>query len=97
MSNRTMVVAVPVETGEAELSFAGRDAWALRELLRSGAEGCTPIENPAPRWSGYVHKLRRAGLTIETLHERHGGPFPGVHARYVLRSAVRVVRDGALA
>lgn len=95
MSDRPMVVAIPAETGEAVLSFAGRDAWALRELLRSGAEGCTPIEHPAPRWSGYVHKLRRAGLAIETLHERHGGPFPGLHARYVLRSPVRVVRDGA--
>jgi hypothetical protein len=36
-------------------------------------------------------KLRRAGLSIETLEERHAGPYPGQHARYVLRSEVEVV------
>jgi hypothetical protein len=46
---------------------------------------------PGPRWSGYVFKLRRLGILIETLHEQHGGPFPGRHARYVLRSPVMVL------
>ena len=27
----------------------------------------------------------------ETVREPHGGPFPGEHARYMLRSAVRVL------
>ncbi|WP_435053984.1 winged helix domain-containing protein [Mesorhizobium australicum] len=36
------------------LSFAGREAWALRELIRAGEAGCRPIDNPAPRWSRYV-------------------------------------------
>ena len=68
-----------------ELSVAGRDEWALRALIRAGEKGCTPIDNPAPRWSAYVHNLRRLGIPIETLTERHGGNYPGNHARYVLR------------
>lgn len=76
------------------IRLAGRDAWALRELMRAGETGCTPIDHPGPRWSGYVHKLRRVyGIRVETIHERHSGPFPGRHARYVLRSRLRVVED----
>ena len=68
----------------------GRDEWALRQLMAAGGQGCTPIENPAPRWSAYIHDLRHEhGLDIETVPERHGGPFPGTHARYVLHSDVR--------
>ena len=28
---------------------------------------------------------------IETIHEAHHGPFPGNHARYVLRSTVEII------
>lgn len=69
----------------------GRDAWALCELVKAGPHGCTPITTPAPRWSGYVHKLRKQGIQIETIGEPHGGPFAGRHARYVLRSIVRII------
>ena len=55
----------------------------------AGAAGCTPIDNPGPRWSHYVFKLKRVfGLRIETITEAHGGDFKGTHARYVLRSRV---------
>lgn len=77
--------------GARILHLPGREEWALRQLLSAGAKGCTPIDNPAPRWSAYVHKLRRRGLDIETIDERHGGPFPGRHARYVLHSHVLAV------
>ncbi|MEM8650078.1 MAG: hypothetical protein AAGF54_06070 [Pseudomonadota bacterium] len=67
----------------------GRDAWTLNQLIEAGSKGCTPIDNPAPRWSGYVHKLRKVyGVDIQTIEEAHGGPFAGTHARYVLRSNV---------
>jgi hypothetical protein len=56
--------------------------------MDAGERGCTPIDEPAPRWSGYVFNLRQMGLEIETVHERHGGPLTGTHARYVLRSRV---------
>ena len=48
------------------LSFVGREAWCLRRLYNAGAKGLTTIDHPAPRWSHYVYKLRRAGLTIST-------------------------------
>ena len=73
------------------VEVTGRDEWALKELVAEGVGGCTPIDNPAPRWSAYVHKLRRKGFDIETIHERHGGPFPGRHARYVLHSNVKTM------
>lgn len=66
----------------------GRNRWALEELMAAGERGCTPIDNPAPRWSGYTHVLRDMGVPIETIAERHGGPFAGTHARYVLRATV---------
>jgi hypothetical protein len=69
----------------------GREAWALRMLIAAGKRGCTPIVTPGPRWSGYVHDLRKFGIAIETVRERHGAPFAGEHARYVLRSPVFVV------
>ena len=71
------------------LRLNGRVSWALNELIKANMKGCTPINQPAPRWSAYVHVLRhRYGLDIATIHERHNGPFPGTHARYVLKSNV---------
>jgi hypothetical protein len=70
----------------------GRAAWALLELLKAGATGCTPIEHPGPRWSAYVFNLKRKyGLEIETVYESHGGHFAGSHARYVLHSPVEII------
>jgi hypothetical protein len=67
----------------------GRDAWALSSLILAGAGGCTPIDHPGPRWSGYVFKLKRIyRVNIETVTEMHGGEYAGKHARYVLRSKV---------
>ncbi len=99
MTARLEVTAAVAEPDGAEriIRPVGRVAWALLELAAAGQHGCTPIDNPGPRWSGYVHKLRHdhglaiEGLAIETVHETHGGPFSGNHARYVLRSRVRVL------
>ncbi|MDP2085942.1 MAG: hypothetical protein Q8K20_12145 [Gemmobacter sp.] len=71
------------------LYAVGREAWALDRLRMAGLQGCTPIEQPAPRWSAYVHSLRGRGVPIETLTEPHGGEFAGHHGRYVLRAIVR--------
>ncbi|MHA6289135.1 winged helix domain-containing protein [Maricaulis sp. CAU 1757] len=73
--------------------LTGRDAWALSRLIAAGAAGVTPLSEPTgPRWSAYVYNLKRAvGLSIETVTEKHGGPFPGTHARYVLHEDVRLV------
>lgn len=70
------------------VSVKGRDRWALEQLMYSGSTGCTPISNPAPRWSAYIFNLRGLGIPIETITEAHGGPFSGTHARYVLKAKV---------
>lgn len=76
------------------LTLTGRNAWCLAELVRAGNNGCTSIDNPGPRWSGYVHNLRHEyGLIIETVNESHGGDFAGTHARYYLKTPVRILDD----
>ncbi|KKA13696.1 hypothetical protein VP03_12200 [Sinorhizobium meliloti] len=79
------------------MTIVGRDAWMLQELIRAGKAGCTSIDNPAPRISHYVFKLRGCGIAIETIHEPHAGPFPGSHARYFLRSELVVLDEKGLA
>lgn len=73
----------------------GRDAWAFLELIGAGPKGCTPIDNPGPRWSAYVFNLRALGLPIETRNEAHKGPFAGTHARYILQCRVEVLESNA--
>lgn len=69
--------------------LAGRQAWTLEQLADAGSRGCTPSEYPAPRWSAYVHELRKLDIPIETIMEPHAGAYPGEHGRYVLRARVR--------
>jgi len=91
-ARRTGLYHVTPESGEPfTLYVMGREAWALDRLRWAGPRGCTPIEQPAPRWSAYVHTLRGRGVPIETIHEPHGGEFSGTHGRYVLRADVRKV------
>lgn len=90
--------AFTVKDDESEPRFIvvkGRDRWALENLIQAGRKGCTPIDQPGPRWSAYVFNLRKQGVSIETLHESHEGPFPGHHARYVLQSSVTPGREAA--
>src|SRR5688572_13155346 len=91
MAAKLVVTARLLRDRDAFTVF-GRDAWALLELVKAGSKGCTPIDNPGPRWSAYVQALRfEHGLQIETVHETHKGPFSGNHARYILRSAIEVI------
>lgn len=75
------------------ITLVGRDWWALQELIKAGKKGCTPIDNPVPRWGHYVWKIRQAGIDVETIHESHGGRFPGHHARCLLKSPLVVLED----
>ncbi|MEL7303033.1 MAG: hypothetical protein AAGJ53_05005 [Pseudomonadota bacterium] len=90
--------AARVTFGEGEeqttVTLKGRTLWALRQLLAAGADGVTPIERVGPRWSDYVFKLRRRGISVETIREPHEGAFPGAHGRYVLRTKVVVEEAG---
>ena len=89
-AKRAGLYHVTPEGGEPfTIEAKGREAWALDRLLTAGPKGCTPIDQPAPRWSAYVHKLRKRGVPIETVTEPHGGAFSGTHGRYVLRAVVQ--------
>lgn len=92
MSDKRFTIVACVQPDGSPFTVSGRDAWALNELIKAGPKGCTPVDNPAMRWASYVHNLRsKYGLDIETIHEAHGGPFAGTHARYILRSDVRIL------
>ena len=71
-----------------EIRASGRFDWALDELIKAGPIGIVLMENPAPRWSAYVHGLWSLGVEIDTVMEPHEGLFPGKHGRYVLQSLV---------
>lgn len=73
------------------ITLKGRVAWAVHQLHKAGAAGCTPIDHPGPRWSDYVFKAKRLGIAVETVTESHAGAYQGHHARYVLRSPVEIV------
>jgi hypothetical protein len=75
-----------------ELCAAGRDAWALMRLVHAGQVGITALDNPAPRLSHYIFKLRRMGVNISTEYEAHGGAYSGEHGRYRLLSPIRIVQ-----
>ncbi len=86
-------VVHPNQPNAFTIAPCGRDLWTLERLIEAGANGCTPIEQPAPRWSSYVHRLRGMGVVIETVMEPHGGKFPGLHARYVLGCTVERMQN----
>jgi hypothetical protein len=91
-------IAVRVGTVDGpRVPLLGRDAWACLQLVAAGYQGVTAIERVGPRWSAYVHKLRKAGISIVTVREAHGGPFPGHHARYVLAVPVFVEQTQGVA
>jgi hypothetical protein len=80
-----------LDTGEM-LRLKGREAWTLSCLLEAAERGVIPLERPAPRWSAYVHSLRKRGIAIDTIDEPHSGPFSGTHGRYVLRTVLKVLK-----
>lgn len=88
------IVELHVQRPDAEetLRLKGREAWMLACLIEVGETGLTVLDRPAPRLSGYVHCLRKRGLVIDTIDERHTGPYPGAHGRYVLRTHLTVLQ-----
>lgn len=90
-SRKRLVVAYERADGTRATAI-GRYGDTLRALVVAGEKGVTPLERPAPRWSHYVHILRREHkLAIETVTECHGGDFPGTQGRYVLREEIKLV------
>jgi hypothetical protein len=94
MNNNNAVTGLRVAVNgddSRQIDLTGRDAWAAHQLIEAGDVGCTPINNPAPRWSHYVWKLRGQGIDVETITEPHGGAYSGSHARYVLKTPLRII------
>lgn len=86
-----IIAEVGAEPTAFQIHVTGRKAWALLQLVRRGPAGLTSVENPAPRLSSYIHRLRGLGVTIDTENESHGGEFSGSHARYRLNCQVRIL------
>ncbi len=80
------LLSEPSRTFELE----GRMGWTMAQLANAGTQGVATVENPAPRWSAYVHSLRKLGIQIETEMEPHEGSYPGQHARYRLACDVHI-------
>jgi hypothetical protein len=67
------------------VELVGRFAWAMGQLIDARSKGITTLENPAPRLSGYIHRLRHSwGIPIASEDEQHDGPYAGRHVRYRL-------------
>ena len=91
---KTIAITVAIEPDGPPQKITGRNAWTLRHLMQAGPRGCETLHLPALRWSQYIHLLRKDhGFNIETQDAKHGGDFPGTHARYVLHSKVRMIED----
>jgi hypothetical protein len=71
----------------------GQEARTLAALYDAGPAGITALEMStwALRLAHYVMKLKKQGLSIEMLREKHAGPVPGWHGRYVLRSQIEIL------
>jgi hypothetical protein len=79
--------SIMIQKAAGQHTFTGRQGWVLRKLVKAGIIGVA-IDNPAPRWSAYGHKLRKAGYTDL---EEHKGEFVGKHGRYRLLTPVVVL------
>lgn len=86
-----MLEGATFASGSVEKNFTGRPAWAADGLLKNGDKGLRTIDCPATQLPFYIFQLRKAGIIIRTIMEKHGGPFAGRHARYVLESNVERV------
>ena len=73
----------------------GQEARTFTALHDAGDAGITALEVStwALRLAHYVMKLKKRGLTIEMVREKHAGPVPGWHGRYILRSGVQILEQ----
>lgn len=73
----------------------GQEARALTALHDAGAAGITAqeVSTWALRLAHYVMKLKKLGLSIDMVREKHSGPVPGWHGRYFLRTAIQIIEQ----
>ena len=93
MANSNVVELLVQRTDSSEtLRLNGCGAWTLAHLIGARETGIIPLDSPAPRWSAYVHTLRKRSLDISTVDEPHACPYSGTHGRYVLRTSLEVLK-----
>ena len=83
--------AITARSGGITMALRGGEARALLALIEAGARGCSASGHSEQRLPAQVYLLRRRGLIIETITENLVGNFPGLRARYVLRSIVEIL------
>lgn len=89
MSKLTLNFIVEYSTGPEEIILKGRFAQTLDALVKAGEKGITALDiaHWAIRLSHYIYILRKDFyLQIDMVEEPHGGPFPGRHGRYTLKT-----------
>ena len=76
-------------------TVSGQTAKTLKALVAAGGKGVTALECGAWafRLAAYVAVLRKLGLAIETMRERHND-WGDWHGRYVLHSSVTIEGTG---
>lgn len=92
-SMRVQILDDNNEVTSGPITVIGREAWCLRKLLDAGEKGVSSLDNVGPRLAHYVYRLRGYGFAIETVYEKHGGDFPGSHARCRNFSKVQILSD----
>jgi hypothetical protein len=61
MSNSNIVELHVQRTDTKEtLTLKGREAWTLSVSSKQARVALTPLDRPAPRWSGYVYACASA-------------------------------------
>ena len=88
-----LLPADSVDSAPQPLALTKRAKFFLEEMLAAGSQGITTIDYPGVRVGDAVHKLRKAGVQVETHYEQHGGEFAGHHGRYILHSKVVRLSD----
>jgi hypothetical protein len=83
------------DDGGPAVTIRGREAWALLALVAAGERGCTPIDTPGPRRSGYVHDLRKLGSSLKRFASGTAVPLPAsTPAMYFVRGLPFSTRCG---
>ncbi|BCG88484.1 hypothetical protein MesoLj113c_45940 [Mesorhizobium sp. 113-3-9] len=95
-ANRKFAITVKIEPDGRTVKLDGRAAWMMKQLISAGKRGLTTLDLPAGIRVGHcIFLLRRAGFIISSPRESHGGPFPGTHSRYSLKTEVTMVGGAA--
>ncbi|MGN7772170.1 winged helix domain-containing protein [Phyllobacterium sp. 22552] len=78
--------------------LTGRVAWTAEQLVKAGSQGITTMQFPGVRLSEHVRVLRHDfGIEIETIVEKHDGPFPGSHGIYKLVTELVILKESEVA